>query len=208
VFGDATHVSALTKILTKEMGIDVICSGTYCKHDAQWFKEMNICYSNNILITEDNMRVADTIKLRKPHAIFGTQMERHVGKRLGIPCSVISSPVHIQNFTLSYKPFLGWEGTNQITDLIYNSFRLGMEDHLLEFFGGHDTKLFKVEADNPAQKNSTTIQWDEDAMNELNNIPIFVRLKVKQNIEKYVINQKLSTVTLDLMYEAKQVAQK
>ena len=67
-------------------------------------------------------------------------MERHVAKRLNIPCGVISAPVHIQNFPLSYRPFCGYEGANQIADLVYNSFTLGMEDHLLEIFGGHDTK--------------------------------------------------------------------
>ena len=34
-------------------------------------------------------------------------MERHIGKRLNIPCGVISSPVHIQNFPLGYDPQMG-----------------------------------------------------------------------------------------------------
>ena len=63
-------------------------------------------------------------------------MERHIGKRLDIPCGIISAPVHIQNFPLGYRPFLGYEGANQIADLAYNSFTLGMEDHLLEFLVG------------------------------------------------------------------------
>ena len=33
---------------------------------------------------------------------------------------------------LGYRPFVGYEGTNQIADLVHNSFTLGMEDHLLE----------------------------------------------------------------------------
>jgi light-independent protochlorophyllide reductase subunit B len=39
VFGDATHAAAMTKILAREMGIRVACAGTYCKHDADWFRE-------------------------------------------------------------------------------------------------------------------------------------------------------------------------
>jgi light-independent protochlorophyllide reductase subunit B len=38
----------------------------------------------------------------EPSAIFGTQIERHIRKRLDIPCGVIFSPVHIQNFPLGY----------------------------------------------------------------------------------------------------------
>jgi light-independent protochlorophyllide reductase subunit B len=53
----------------------------------------------------------------EPAAIFGTQMERHIGKRFDIPCGVISAPVHIQNFPLRLSSFLGYEGTNQIADL-------------------------------------------------------------------------------------------
>jgi light-independent protochlorophyllide reductase subunit B len=36
--------------------------------------------------------------------ILGTQMERHIGKRLGIPCAVISAPVHVQDFPARYSP--------------------------------------------------------------------------------------------------------
>ena len=130
----------MTKILACEMGIHVVCAGTYCKHDADWFREQVTGFCDEILITEDHTQVSDMIARLEPAAIFGTQMERHIGKRLDIPCGVISAPVHIQNFPLGYRPFLGYEGTNQIADLVYNSFTLGMEDHLLEIFNGHDTK--------------------------------------------------------------------
>ncbi|KAK9174589.1 hypothetical protein WN943_000008 [Citrus x changshan-huyou] len=84
VFGDATHAASMTKILAREMGIRVSC-------------------------TDDHTEVGDMIARIEPSAIFGTQMERHIGKRLDIPCGVISSPVHIQNFPLGYRPFLGYE---------------------------------------------------------------------------------------------------
>ena len=140
VFGDATHAAAITKILSQEMGVKVLVAGTYCKPEEVWFKNEISNYCENILVTDDHNLVGDMIAKLEPSAIFGTQMERHIGKRLNIPCGVISAPVHIQNFPLSYRPFLGYEGSNQIADLIYNSFTLGMEDHLLEIFGGHDTK--------------------------------------------------------------------
>jgi light-independent protochlorophyllide reductase subunit B len=140
VFGDVTHAASMTKILAREMGIRVSCAGTYCKHDVEWFKEQVQGFCDEILVTDDHTEVGDMITRVEPSAIFGTQMERHIGKRLDIPCGVIPSPIHIQNFPLGYRPFLGYEGTNQIADLVLNSFTLGMEDHLLEIFGGHDTK--------------------------------------------------------------------
>lgn len=117
---------------------------------------------------------------------------------MNIPCGVISSPVHIQNFPLSYKPFLGYEGSNQIADLIYNSFTLGMEDHLLEIFGGHDSnESFTIQTNS-----DNTIQWNNSAHNELNKIPGFVRNKVKKKTEKFAIKNQISEITLDVMYAA------
>jgi light-independent protochlorophyllide reductase subunit B len=200
VFGDATHAAAMTKILTREMGIKVVCSGTYCKHDSDWFREQVFGFCDQILITDDHTQVGDMIAKLEPSAIFGTQMERHIGKRLDIPCGVISAPVHIQNFPLSYRPFLGYEGTNQIADLVYNSFSLGMEDHLLEIFSGHDTK-------EPITKSLSTemeLNWDSDALKELSNVPGFVRGKVKRNTEKYARQNGISSITLDVLFAAKE----
>ena len=139
VFGDATHAASMTKILAREMGMQVCCAGTYCKQDADWFREQVLPYTDSILITDDHTQVSAMIEELQPNCLFGTQMERHIGKRFGIPCGVISSPSHIQNFPLGYRPFLGYEGTNQIADLVYNTNQLGMEEHLLEIFGGHDS---------------------------------------------------------------------
>jgi light-independent protochlorophyllide reductase subunit B len=136
----------------------------------------------------------------EPSAIFGTQMERHIGKRLDIPCGVISSPVHIQNFPLGYRPFLGYEGTNQITDLVYNSFTLGMEDHLLEIFGGHDTK----EVITKSLFTDTDLTWNYKSKLELNKILGFVRGKIKRNTEKFARQNGIADITVEVMYAAKE----
>jgi light-independent protochlorophyllide reductase subunit B len=200
VFGDATHAASMTKILAREMGIRVACSGTYCKHDADWFREQVLGFCDQVLITDDHTQVGDIISQIEPAAIFGTQMERHVGKRLDIPCGVISAPVHIQNFPLGYRPFLGYEGTNQIADLVYNSFSLGMEDHLLDIFGGHDTKQVITKA----LSTDSDLTWASDGLAELNKIPGFVRNKVKRNTEKYARQNNIEIITVEIMFAAKE----
>ena len=234
VFGDATHAAAMTKILSREMGIRVSCAGTYCKHDADWFREQVAGFCDQILITDDHTQVGDMIALLEPAAIFGTQMERHVGKRLDIPCGVISAPVHIQNFPLGYRPFLGYEGANQIADLVYNSFSLGMEEHLLQIFGGHDVarpgsnKLEPVNSEGQEQKNNSqlpatdtttgsiqnvgvddttmeaSITWSDDGLAELRKVPGFVRGKVKRNTEKYASQNHIKVINVEIMYAAKE----
>jgi light-independent protochlorophyllide reductase subunit B len=202
VFGDATHAASMTKILAREMGIRVSCAGTYCKHDADWFREQVQGFCDEVLITDDHTDVGDMIARIEPAAIFGTQMERHIGKRLDIPCGVISAPVHIQNFPLGYRPFLGYEGTNQIADLVYNSFTLGMEDHLLEIFGGHDTK----EVINKSLSTTDGVSWAPDGLAELSKIPGFVRGKIKRNTEKFARENNVTQITVEIMYAAKEAA--
>ncbi|AFY50295.1 ferredoxin protochlorophyllide reductase subunit B [Nostoc sp. PCC 7524] len=200
VFGDSTHAAAITKILSREMGIHVVWAGTYCKYDADWFREQVSEYCDEILITEDHGAIGDAIARVEPSAIFGTQMERHVGKRLDIPCGVIAAPIHVQNFPIGYKPFLGYEGTNQITDLIYNSFTLGMEDHLLEIFGGHDTK----EVITKGISAESDLNWTKDGLAELNKIPGFVRGKVKRNTEKFARDRGIKDISAEVLYAAKE----
>ena len=200
VFGDSTHAATITKILTKEMGINVVVAGTYCKYDKAWFTKEIAHLCDQIIITEDHKAIGDLISKTQPNAIFGTQMERHVAKRLNIPCGVISAPVHIQNFPLSYRPFCGYEGANQIADLIYNSFTLGMEDHLLEIFGGHDTK----EILNSSINSGDNFNWSLEAQTELSKIPGFVRNKIKQKTENFARSKNIDIVTLELMYAAKE----
>ena len=200
VFGDSTHAAAITKILAREMGIRVVLAGTYCKYDKDWFTQEVGEYCDEILISEDNGAIADKISQLEPAAIFGTQMERHVGKRLEIPCGVIAAPIHVQNFPVGYRPFLGYEGANQVVDLIYNSFTLGMEDHLLEIFGGHDTK----EAITQTMSADSDLSWSKDGLTELNRIPGFVRGKVKRNTEKFARDRGFTEITAEVLYAAKE----
>nr|YP_008474543.1 protochlorophyllide reductase subunit B [Marsilea crenata]AGI51471.1 protochlorophyllide reductase subunit B [Marsilea crenata] len=200
VFGDATHAASITKTLAREMGIRVRCSGTYCKHDTERFNEQVQGLCDEVLVTEDHTEVGDTIARIEPSAIFGTQMERHIGKRIDIPCGVISSPVHIQNFPLGYRPFLGYEGTNQIADLVYNSFNLGMEDHLLDVFGGHDTKQVSTKS----LSTDKDLVWTPEADSELSKIPGFVRGKIKKKTESFAKQNGFAEITVDVMYAAKE----
>jgi len=77
VFGDSTR--QLTRFCGK---IHVVWAGT-CKYDADWFREQVSEYVMKLL-SQKIMVKLDAIAKVEPSAIFGTQMERHVGK-LNIP---------------------------------------------------------------------------------------------------------------------------
>ena len=114
----------------------------------------------------------------------------------------ISTSCEFQNFPLGYRPFLGYEGTNQIADLVYNSFTLGMEDHLLEIFGGHDTK----EVITKSLSTDSNLTWSPDGLAELNKIPGFVRGKVKRNTERFARENGFAKISVEVMYAAKEAA--
>ncbi len=61
-------------------------------------------------------------------------MERHIAKRLGIPCAVISAPVHVQDFPARYSPQMGFEGANVLFDTWVHPLMMGLEEHLLAMF--------------------------------------------------------------------------
>jgi light-independent protochlorophyllide reductase subunit B len=196
------------------MGIEVVCAGTYCKNDSEWFREQTQAFCDEILITDDHAQVREMITRINPAAIFGTQMERHIGKQLGIPCGVISAPVHIQNFSLGYRPFLGYEGTNNISDLIYNTFTLGMEDHLLEIFGGHDVNSLVGEEPTHATEDSnvqkqypsftSSMEWDSEALELLHKIPRAFIGPAQKLTEHFAQKQNIQLITIDVMNSAKE----
>lgn len=202
VFGDATHAAAVTKVLVKEMGVHVVWAGTFCKHEADWFREHVSGLVDEVLITDDHTQVGDMIARAEPAAIFGTQSERHVGKRLDIPCGVISAPVHIQNYPLTYRPFLGYEGTTQLADLVRNSFTLGMEDQMQDIFGGRNTK--ESLSDLPEEEEEEAVPWTPEGLAELNKIPGFVRGKIKKKTEAYARENGIEEISFETIYAAKE----
>ena len=75
-----------------------------------------------------------------------------------------------------------------------------MEDHLLEIFGGHDTKEV-IEKSLPT---TNGLQWAPDGLAELQKVPGFVRGKIKRNTEKFAKEQGIQTITIEVMYAAKE----
>jgi light-independent protochlorophyllide reductase subunit B len=71
-----------------------------------------------------------------PELVLGTQMERHIAKRLGVPCAVISAPVHVQDFPARYSPQMGFEGANVLFDTWVHPLMMGLEEHLIGMFRG------------------------------------------------------------------------
>ena len=136
IFGDATHAVAAARVATQELGFTVVGLGTYSREFAREIREAAKIYGVEPLISDDYLEVEEAVSAAQPELVLGTQMERHIAKRLGLPCAVISAPVHVQDFPARYAPQMGFEGANVLFDTWVAPLMMGLEEHLLGMFRG------------------------------------------------------------------------
>ena len=223
VFGDATHAVAAARIAAQELGFTVVGLGTYSREFAREVREAAKSYDVEALITDDYLEVEARVAELQPELVLGTQMERHIAKRLGIPCAVISAPVHVQDFPARYSPQMGFEGANVIFDTWVHPLMMGLEEHLLTMFRGdfefHDAapashlgstaaaRQPPAAAAEPVRSDATVgvspASWTADAEKELGKIPFFVRGKARRNTERFAVERSVDLITVETLYDAK-----
>ena len=224
VFGDATHAIAAARIATEELGFQLVGLGTYERTFARDVRAAADRYGITALVSDDYLEVEAAIGAAAPELVLGTQMERHIAKRLGVPAAVISSPIHVQDVPARFSPQMGWEGANVIFDSWVHPLMMGLEEHLLgmfredfEFGGGAAPShlghaaapaLAVVTDAGPARAVAApvaagSVRWAAEAEQELGKVPFFVRGKVRRNTEKFAADRGVATVSLDTLYEAK-----
>ena len=136
IFADATHAIAAARICADELGFKVVGLGTYVRELAREVRAAAQTHGIEALITDDYLEVEAQVAALHPELVLGSQMERHIAKRLGIPCAVISSPHHVQDCPARYAPQMGFEGSNVIFDTWVHPLMMGLEEHLLTMFRG------------------------------------------------------------------------
>ena len=134
IFGDATHAIAAARIARDELGFEVVGLGCYNREFGREIRAAAKLYGLEPLITDDYLAVEDAIAAASCELVLGTQMERHIAKRLRLPCAVISAPVHVQDFPARHSPQMGFEGANVIFDTWVHPLVMGLEEHLLTMF--------------------------------------------------------------------------
>ncbi len=228
VFGDATHAIAAARVAAQELGFTVVGLGTYSREFARDVREAAKAYGVEALIADDYLDVEAKIAEAHPELVLGTQMERHIAKRLGVPCAVISAPVHVQDFPARYSPQMGFEGANVLFDTLVHPLMMGLEEHLLGMF----REDFEFHADaapshlgtgaKPVAESAPVVVpaavpvavqapvvlqgpvvWSPDGQKELGKIPFFVRGKARRNTEKFAAERGLTTITVETLYDAK-----
>ena len=218
VFGDASHAVAAARVAAREMGFEVVGLGTYSREFAREVRDAAKLYGVEPLITDDYLEVERRIVELQPELILGTQMERHIAKKNGIPCAVISAPVHVQDFPARYAPQMGFEGANVLFDTWVHPLMMGLEEHLLGMFR-EDFEFHAEAAPSHLGSASASLKhaspvpevvlksqpegWAPEAEKELGKIPFFVRGKARRNTERYAQERGLTLITVETLYDAK-----
>jgi light-independent protochlorophyllide reductase subunit B len=213
VFGDATHAVAAARIARDELGFEVVGLGSYAREQARAVRAAAAELGLEALISDDYLEVERQVAALQPELVLGTQMERHIAKRLGIPCAVISTPAHVQDYPARYSPQMGFEGANVIFDSWVHPLMMGLEEHLLamfrddfEFHDGASASHLGNEGSAPPSPTEVTQSlpgWAQDAERELRKIPFFVRGKARRNTERFAIDRGLHEIDVETLYEAK-----
>ena len=223
IFGDGTHALAAARISKEELGFEVVGLGTYSREMARSVRAAAKEIGIEALITNDYLEVEKAIEECAPELVLGTQMERHSAKRLGIPCAVISTPMHVQDVPARYSPQMGWEGANVIFDSWVHPLMMGLEEHLIGMFkhdfeftdghqshlghlGGHDKQSIPVQESRTDKDTGISKDdpiWTSDGEAELSKIPFFVRGKIKIKTEKYAREVGCREIDSETLYDAK-----
>jgi len=215
IFGDATHAVAAARVASEELGFEVVGLGAYNREFARDVRAAAEKYGVTALITDDYLEVERAIAELQPELVLGSQMERHIAKRLQISCAVISAPAHVQDFPARYSPQMGFEGANVLFDTWVHPLVMGLEEHLLSMFRddfefndaagashlGHGAAASAASA--PVAETTSEVAWTSEAQAELSKIPFFVRGKARRNTEQFASAQGIALIKLETLYDAR-----
>jgi len=212
IFGDATHAVAAARVASEEMGFEVVGLGAYNREFAREVRAAAEKLGCPALISDDYLEVERTIADLQPELVLGTQMERHIAKRLRIACAVISAPSHVQDFPARYSPQMGFEGANVLFDTWVHPLVMGLEEHLLAMFrDDHEfndaagpSHLGGLAEAAPVEAPVTgSVAWSPEAQQELGKIPFFVRGKARRNTEDYATDKGIAIIQVETLYDAR-----
>jgi light-independent protochlorophyllide reductase subunit B len=118
---------------------------------------------------------------------------------------------------------MGFEGCNVLFDTWVHPLIMGLEEHLLTMFrddfefndtaapshlggeggGAHQPDALAPVAETTEADEPGAIAWAVSAEKELRKIPFFVRGKARRNTEHFAIENGLSVIDVETLYEAK-----
>lgn len=163
IFGDFTYALGLGYTLAREVGLEVAWAGTYLSQLEKDFLFQAATFTDEAFVTDDPDEVAARVEEADPDIIVGTHLEGAVADALDIPFLPLCPPVAQNPFV--GKPLMGYTGSSVLAD--------ALDDALSRSSRGPQRG---GEARGPG--------WTEEALEELEEVPAFLRGRVRRLAEE------------------------
>jgi light-independent protochlorophyllide reductase B subunit len=181
IFGDFTYTLGLGHTISREVGLSVAACGTYMRHLGRDFLFHADTFTDDAFVSDDPDDVASRIERARPDLVIGTHLEEDVADSLGIPFLQFCPPSVDHAFI--EQPLMGYAGSSFLADALENSLRRFEE---------------KTEASEEPE-----MPWSEEAMEELEGIPTFLRGRAKRLAEDRAKDLDEPEVTREIFLESR-----
>jgi light-independent protochlorophyllide reductase subunit B len=179
IFGDFTYPLGLGYALAREVGLEIITCGTYLTHlERDFFFHANT-FTEKAFVEDDPEEVAARIEAAEPDLLIGTHLEEDVADSLGVPFLPLCPPVTDRPFV--GRPLMGYAGSSVLADEL--------------------DKVLRGKRVEPAKE--AGIQWTDEALQEVSEVPLFLRGRARRLAEERARRQGSGEVTREIFLESR-----
>ncbi|MDQ3842314.1 MAG: hypothetical protein M3262_07140 [Actinomycetota bacterium] len=186
LFGDFTYATGLGYTLAREVGLEVTWAGTYLdnlKNDFLFHAKGT--FTNEAFVADDPETVAARVEATAPDLLVGTYLEGEIADTLGIPFLPLCPPTTEHSF--AERPLMGYVGSSVLADALDGVLRVPPEPR-----------------EKPSQEEMTQgIEWTEEALEELEEIPAFLRGRARRLAEEHARALASPKVTPEILEESR-----
>jgi light-independent protochlorophyllide reductase subunit B len=187
LFGDFTYTTGLGYTLAREVGLEVAWAGTYLEHLKDDFLFHADTFTEEAFVAEDPGSVAARVEATDPDVLIGTYLESEVAEALNIPLLPLCPPAAEHPF--AERPLMGYAGASVLADALDGALR--------EVRGPREKPQREEE---PAPQG---IEWTAEALEELEEIPAFLRGRARRLAEEYARALGSPEVTPEILEESR-----
>jgi light-independent protochlorophyllide reductase subunit B len=179
IFGDFTYSLGLGYALSREVGLEIAACGTYLEHLERDFLFHAHTFTEEAFVEDDPEEVAARIEAAEPDLIIGTYLEEGIAEALDVPFLPFCPPVPYRPFV--GRPLMGYMGSSVLADAL-------------------DGALTQEE---PEVVESTGMPWTDAALDELAEIPPFLKGRARRLAEERASELGSDTVTREIFLESR-----
>jgi light-independent protochlorophyllide reductase subunit B len=182
IFGDFTYPLGLGYALAREVGLAVTACGTYLGHLERDFLFHAHTFTDEAFVEDDPEEVAARIEAAEPDLVVGTHLEEGVADSLDVPFLPFCPPVAHSPFVA--RPLMGYAGSSILADAL-------------------DEALGQAEEEPEEVVEPPGMPWSDEALDELAEIPPFLRGRARRLAEERASELGSDAVTRQIFLESR-----